>query len=96
MRNAQTLSLLRVGVHHQSPLPGETASGVTTPGKQQLSYLLKTGARVGGAAPENPCSIFSKLSSPEHRVWRSRPKEPKRRWSEVQVGRKEQDQKGPR
>ena len=85
MRNAQTLSLLRVGVHHQSPLPGETASGVTTPGKQQLSYLLKTGAWVGGAAPENPCSIFSKLSSPEHRVWRSRPKEPKKRWSEVQV-----------
>ena len=96
MRNAQALSLFSVGIYHQTPLPREMATGITTPRKQQFSYLLKTGAQVGGPTPENPCGIFYRLSSLEHRVWRSRPEEPKRRWSEVQVGRKEQDPKGPR
>lgn len=80
MLNTQPLSLFSVGICHQTPLPGERAAGFTTPGKQRFSYLLKTGARVRGPTPENPCGIFCQLPSLEHRVWRSRPEEPKRGW----------------
>lgn len=95
MRDAQTLRLFSVGIYHQTPLPGETATGITTPGKERLVIYSKL--EPGWEAPLLRTRVASyRLSPLDHRVWRSRPEEPKRRWSEVQVGRKEQDQKGPR